>query len=62
MEGVELDLWQFSDTQTAEPIMSLYRNERDGIYEARDVQRAVRKAGTLSDLRIVDVEEDDEGP
>ena len=45
----------------AEPIMTLYRKEREGIYEARDVQRAVRKAGTLSDLRVVDDEEEDEG-
>lgn len=62
MEGVDLDLWQFDDMPAAQPIMSLYRNERDGIYEARDVQRAVRKAGTLSDLRVVDEEDDDEAP
>lgn len=62
MEGVDLHLWKFGDMQAAEPIMSLYRNERDGIYEARDVQRAVRKAGSLSDLRVVDVGEEDEGP
>ena len=41
--------------------MELYRNERDGIYEARDVQRAVRKAGSLSDLRIIEQEEENEG-
>ena len=61
MEGVDLGLWQFSDMAAAEPIMTLYRKEREGIYEARDVQRAVRKAGTLSDLRVVDDEEEDEG-
>lgn len=62
LEGVGLDLWQFKDMQAAEPIMSLYRRERDGIYEARDVQRAVRKAGSLSEMRVVDIEGDDEGP
>lgn len=62
MEGVALKLWQFEDMQAAAPIMTLYRNERDGIYEARDVQRAVRKAGTLTDLKIVEDEEEDDGP
>ena len=61
MEGVDLNLWQFADVQAAEPLMELYRNERDGIYEARDVQRAVRKAGSLSDLRIIEQEEENEG-
>ena len=62
MEGVELNLWQFADMQSAAAMMDLYRKERDGIYEARDVQRAVRQAGSLSALSIVeeDIDEDDE--
>lgn len=60
LEGVELDLWRFEDMAAAQPIMATYRAERDGIYEARDVQRAVRKAGSLSALTIVDTDEDDD--
>lgn len=60
LEGVELDLWRFEDMAAAQPLMAAYRNERDGIYEARDVQAAVRKAGSLSALTIVEPEEDEE--
>ncbi len=52
MEGVELDLWKFQDMAAAGPLLGLYRNERDGVYEARDVQEAVEKAGSLSALKI----------
>lgn len=60
LEGVELDLWRFEDMVAAQPILSTYRAERDGIYEARDVQAAVRKAGSLTELTIVEDEETDE--
>ncbi len=59
LEGVELDLWRFEDMAAAQPILSTYRAERDGIYEARDVQRAVRKAGSLTALTVVDDQDDD---
>lgn len=57
LEGVELDLWRFADMQAAQPILSTYRAERDGIYDARDVQDAVRRAGSLSALTIVESED-----
>jgi len=38
--------------------MSTYRAERDGVYEASDVQKALRKAGSVAALTIV--EEKDE--
>lgn len=60
LEGVELDLWRFEDMAAAQPILSTYRAERDGIYEARDVQAAVRKAGSLSELTIVEEEDDNQ--
>lgn len=60
LEGVELDLWRFEDMIAAQPILSTYRAERDGIYEARDVQAAVRKAGSLTELTIVEEEDDDQ--
>lgn len=53
MEGVELDLWKFRDMNGAGPLRDYYRRERDGLYEARDVQEAVEKAGSLSALKIV---------
>ncbi|WP_235587886.1 CsgG/HfaB family protein [Sphingopyxis sp. H115] len=62
MEGVELDLWKFQDMNLAGPLRDYYRRERDGIYEARDVQEAVEKAGSLSALRIVeDQQQEKEG-
>jgi len=62
LEGVELDLWRFADMERAEPILATYRAERDGIYDARDVQNAVRKAGSLTALTVVgDEDEVDEG-
>ncbi|MDG5748333.1 CsgG/HfaB family protein [Qipengyuania sp. XHP0207] len=60
LEGVELNLWQFADMASAAPIRALYRNERDGIYEARDVQAAYRKAGSFSALTIVEEDDDEE--
>ena len=65
LQGVELNLWRFGDMAAAAPLMSTYRAEREGIYEAEDVQRAVRRAGSLTALTVVrdkkeKEEEDDE--
>ena len=54
LEGVDLGLWRFADMASAEALMSTYRAERDGIYDARDVQEAVQRAGSLTALTIVD--------
>lgn len=54
MEGVELDLWKFQDMNGAGPARDYYRRERDGLYEARDVQEAFEKAGSLSALKIIE--------
>jgi curli production assembly/transport component CsgG len=59
LEGVELDLWRFEDMSAAQPILSAYRAERDGLYDAEDVQRAVKKAGSLTALSIVDEDTED---
>ena len=62
LEGVDLGLWRFADMASAEALMSTYRAERDGIYDARDVQNAVQRAGSLTALTIVDGDdEEDEG-
>jgi curli production assembly/transport component CsgG len=60
LEGVELDLWQFQDMAAAQPILSAYRAERDGIYDASDIQKAVQQAGSLTALTIVEKDEEDE--
>ena len=59
LEGVELGLWNFSDMMAAGPLMQTYRAERDGIYDADDVQRAVRRAGSVGALTVVRNERED---
>ena len=59
LEGVDLGLWRFSDMEGAQGLLSAYRAERDGIYDARDVQKAVKRAGSLSALTVVESDDDD---
>jgi curli production assembly/transport component CsgG len=58
LEGIELDLWRFADMPATEALRAAYRAERDGIYDARDVQNAVRRAGSLGALTVVEPEGD----
>lgn len=58
LEGVDLGLWRFADMDGAAGLLSAYRAERDGIYDARDVQEAVKRAGSLSALTVVDGDEE----
>ena len=58
LEGVELDLWRFNDMQAAMPLLAAYRAERDGLYDASDIQKAVKRAGSLSALTVVDEDKD----
>ncbi|GMM93496.1 CsgG/HfaB family protein [Qipengyuania sp. MTN3-11] len=60
MEGVELDLWRFADMAGAGPIRQHYLAEKNGIYEAEDVQRAIRRAGSVSALKVVREENDED--
>jgi len=60
LEGVELDLWRFNDMQAAMPLLSAYRAERDGLYDASDIQKAVKRAGSLTALTVVDGDKDKE--
>lgn len=60
LEGVDLGLWRFANSDQAEALMSTYRAEREGIYDADDVQEAVKRAGSLTALTVVEVE-DEEG-
>lgn len=58
LEGVELDLWRFNDMQAAMPLLAAYRAERDGLYDASDIQKAVKRAGSLTAMTIVDGDKD----
>ncbi len=58
LEGVELDLWRFEDMAAAQPLMAAYRAERDGVYDASDIQKAVKRAGSLTALTVVDENKD----
>ncbi len=60
LEGVELDLWRFNDMQAAMPLLAAYRAERDGLYDASDIQKAVKRAGSLTAMTVVDGDKDDE--
>jgi curli production assembly/transport component CsgG len=60
LEGVELDLWRFEDMAAATPLLAAYRAERDGHFDASDIQKAVKRAGTLTAMTKVDGEKLDE--
>jgi curli production assembly/transport component CsgG len=59
LEGVELDLWRFDDMSAAKPLLAAYRAERDGVYDASDVQKAIKRAGSLTAMTIVDPDRDE---
>ncbi len=59
LEGVELDLWRFDDMAAAQPLIAAYRAERDGLYDASDIQKAVKRAGSLTAMTIVDPDKDE---
>lgn len=61
MEGVDLDLWRFNDTAAAQPLLAAYRAERDGVYDASDIQKAVKRAGSLGAMTIVDRDKEKKG-
>lgn len=60
LEGVELDLWRFNDMAAAMPLLAAYRAERDGLYDASDIQKAVKRAGSLTALTVIDGEKKDD--
>ncbi|MBA4043310.1 MAG: curlin [Erythrobacter sp.] len=59
LEGVDLDLWRFEDMTAAQPLIAAYRAERDGVYDASDIQKAVKRAGSLTALTVVDEDKDE---
>jgi curli production assembly/transport component CsgG len=59
LEGVDLDLWRFDDMTAAQPLIAAYRAERDGQYDASDIQAAIKRAGSLSAMTVVDQDRDE---
>lgn len=59
LEGVDLDLWRFEDMAAAQPLIAAYRAERDGVYDASDIQKAVKRAGSLTALTVVDEDKEE---
>ena len=59
LEGIELDLWRFNDMAAALPLLAAYRAERDGVYDASDIQKAIKRAGSLTAMTIVDRDRDE---
>lgn len=59
LEGVELDLWRFEDMAAAQPLIAAYKAERDGVYDASDVQKAIKRAGSLTALTVIDGDKED---
>jgi len=59
LEGIELDLWRFEDMAAAQPLIAAYRAERDGVYDASDIQKAIKRAGSLTAMTVVDPDKED---
>lgn len=58
MEGEELDLWRFSDTQKAGPMIASYRAERDGSFSSSDVQEAAEQWRAAGPSNVVNKKEE----
>lgn len=52
MEGVDLKLWDFADQKAGWPLLWRYRNERDGVFSAAQVQQAMQKAREAPPMRV----------
>ena len=53
MEGVELKLWDFADARAGHPFLFRYRNERDGVFTAEQVEDATERARRAAPARVV---------
>lgn len=52
MEGVELKLWDFADAKAGWPLLWRYKQERDGIFSAAQVQEAAERARSFAPEKI----------
>lgn len=52
MEGVDLKLWDFADAQAGWPYLWRYRQERDGVFTAAQVETAVERSRKSAPARV----------
>jgi curli production assembly/transport component CsgG len=52
LEGVELDLWKFSNPEAGAALLSQYRQERDGTIGERQMAEALRNAPPMAPQKI----------
>lgn len=52
MEGVELKLWEFADVKAGWPLLWRYKQERDGVFSASQVQEAAERARAFAPEKI----------
>src|SRR5690606_13782080 len=52
LEGVDLKLWDFADTNAGWPLLWQYRQERDGVIDEASVAEALKNAPPMEPLRV----------
>ncbi|RST31514.1 curlin [Sphingomonas ginkgonis] len=52
LEGVDLKLWNFADPRAGWPTLWRYRQERDGVFSARDVATAVERDRRATPMKV----------
>lgn len=52
LEGVDLKLWDFADTNAGWPFLWRYRQERDGVFSAEQVQSAMEQVRNAAPLKV----------
>lgn len=56
LEGVDLKLWEFADAEAGWPFLWRYRQEREGVFSAEQVQSAMEQMRKTAPLRIKEEE------
>ena len=52
MEGIDLNLWNFADTQAGWPMLWRYRQERDGVFTPKQVEAAMDTARKAAPMKM----------
>ena len=52
LEGVDLKLWEFADAEAGWPYLWRYRQERDGVFSAEQVESAMDQVRGAAPLRV----------
>ena len=56
MEGVELKLWDFANAEAGWPLLWRYRQEREGIFSAAQVEAAMRQSREAAPMKVKPME------